>query len=449
MPRVNPNKSKGKSDKDNLSKRAGMTIGGIAGAGKAENEANSQKISIQVRNQFKRITDAIKEDPSKIGQLRELIAHSESANLLFQATIPELTISEIGAIFMNKLPLDERNKISESLGVSVRKETYADGSEVVYTTILIPHDEIESKTKVSHLNPRGYSSQDPNDISEIEVSDILQTIDNKQEASVIGYMGKDGLIHIVDGSRRRLACIKAGILLKVDLADRELDANLLSFILEQTDKANESKRMFNPVEKGIMYENLLESGLPIEEVMKRFGVKERYISDCIKISKISDKMLNLVYSRSRIGMPLLKSLKVIDDAISTKSPEEQKSIWDSIQEKRSELFALPEFGEDFILKIEDNEQVNLINKNNKRIVKEIETLLSTMGAIDQVSQRSTPSFQTVFTKSKGRVKQKVEYKTSPKGKGSVSTIKLTNFTEEQVKAALDFLEKQSESPVTA
>lgn len=463
-PRVNPNSKKvsknrkaGSNNQPNVLKGSdeGREIGGLEGSEKAVSASSTGKKRAQIKRYVMEIMKAYENQPEDI---INAIIEANVGDLMVKAGVSLAEKGEGGTVMdhehlakflSTKASFEVLSDISSELKINVRKQIFENGVEIEFQTIYVNSEDILEKTVVSKINPRGYASQDPNEISEIEVADVMKTIDENQESSVIGFMGKDGLIHIVDGSRRRLACIKADVALRIDLADKEIDVDTLSYIIKKTEEASESRRDHNPVEKGFLYKGLLDLGLPLEKVMERYSIEERSIRDCIKLSEISDRILDLAYSRSTIGRPLLIVLKNIEAAISSMTDEEQEQVWNQIIEKRNELLDDEKYQVSYIKHLDIKKQRNTIKNNNKTLVQGIKAYLEEIGVLapkkakkESKSIEKIGKYKPVLSKSLGRKKMKVEVKSGKEGSNEVSLIKFTNFSSQDLEDALEYIQKK-------
>ncbi|MFC5079656.1 Virulence regulon transcriptional activator VirB [Vibrio thalassae] len=94
-----------------------------------------------------------------------------------------------------------------------------DGEEIICDLVKIAPAEIEEKTEVHPDNGR---SQD--DLTDASIADILPSIKASGQNTFpgIGHYLENGKIQVVDSSRRRMACIKAGSVYSIFVARRTL-----------------------------------------------------------------------------------------------------------------------------------------------------------------------------------------------------------------------------------
>lgn len=147
----------------------------------------------------------------------------------------------------------------------------------------IDHDKIEEVTCVpSDINGRTQEQLDENSLS-----DIMETIKDAQYYEAIGYIDEDGNIIVLDGSRRRAACILAGCDFLIYVCNNlinKADAKILAARL-QTAKEH------NIQEKGRTWQSLKDEGYKQKELAEMFQTSEATISRGLKYNQIDRDLM--------------------------------------------------------------------------------------------------------------------------------------------------------------
>ncbi|MEB5707938.1 ParB family protein [Pantoea anthophila] len=165
-----------------------------------------------------------------------------------------------------------------------RTFTLKSGAKATFVRQLIPHDDIETRTSVDPaINGRDQSSLTPESLQE-----ITRTITLQQFFPAIGRVNGDK-IEIMDGSRRRAACILSGASLEVlvtadalSLADaRQLAADI------QTAKEH------NLRELGLRFMLMNENGMSKSEIAKAEGISNAKVSRAFQAAAVPAEFIGL------------------------------------------------------------------------------------------------------------------------------------------------------------
>ncbi|EGU44708.1 DNA-binding protein parB [Vibrio ichthyoenteri ATCC 700023] len=153
--------------------------------------------------------------------------------------------------------------------------------------------DIESSTAVDVSNIR-----DQEQLTAENLQDIISSIDDIQLYPAIGYLD-DGIVKIVDGSRRRKAAIIKNCQYVVEVANCKLSLK----DAEEIVRISEQKKKLSYVEWGRFYQAKLSQGIyPDAKTMADAeGVSTGYLSLCINAAKVPNELLNLFLDNSLIA----------------------------------------------------------------------------------------------------------------------------------------------------
>ncbi|MGF1716688.1 hypothetical protein L4D08_17625 [Photobacterium chitinilyticum] len=153
-------------------------------------------------------------------------------------------------------PVTNKIKLPSGQEISLRLHTYK-GSE-----------EIQKHVRVDPLNIRR-----PEELTRDKLADIYDGIANgNQITNAIGYQGEDGLVYVVDGSRRMTCADMADAPLRVDVSDTKIAPKDAEFIVLQSDK----RKAFSYLDWGHYFAaklNLLKDEAP-DLTQKQFAENE-------------------------------------------------------------------------------------------------------------------------------------------------------------------------------
>ncbi len=205
-------------------------------------------------------------------------------------------------------------------GAQTMTQVLHGGRLVRFDRVVVPHNEIESRTRVSPLNPRVDTPLTIND-----VKDILSTLDAHENSALtqvaFGYYDHDRVISAVDGRRRRFACLQCKnskpdftIWVTEETLTIE-DANILDEIMESALKKT-------AVEAGRFWLKLIdERGIDktdkdeMTQFAETLGVSESTFKRNLRLAKVRPEVLELAYAPSHLGYSLLNKLLTIDEEL--------------------------------------------------------------------------------------------------------------------------------------
>ncbi|USP15862.1 ParB/RepB/Spo0J family partition protein [Vibrio gazogenes] len=174
----------------------------------------------------------------------------------------------------------------------------------------IPADRIATQTTVFERNAREQSF-----LNEHALSDILSTLqDRGQQYPAVGRRSTDGMIEVLDGSRRRMACLlaKQDFLVYVAAGINEDHAKFLS------DVANAHKPL-SLYEKGKEMQAKLDSGEADDQkaLAKMFQCSEALVSGALKAAALPLELLQAYPNVVELGRPTIvklhKQYSVLDE----------------------------------------------------------------------------------------------------------------------------------------
>lgn len=162
------------------------------------------------------------------------------------------------------------------------------------------HD--ESIIFVAEDNPRNQEN-----LSAIDVSDILETIDEKDIIyPAYGFKNKDGAIEIIDGSRRFYSAKLKNIDYPIYVTDEILDLE----DVHEFDRVDGATLARTCVENG-QYWLQLQKKLGIETIKELADYLNRpyqTVNSAVTTASVKDSVMKLCFSPSRIGRTLVKKL---------------------------------------------------------------------------------------------------------------------------------------------
>lgn len=165
-----------------------------------------------------------------------------------------------------------------------RTFTLASGKTACFARKLIHHADIEKSTFVDpQVNGRDQST-----LSEESVKDIIRTIPLQQFFPAIGRENQ-GRIEIMDGSRRRVACIYSGASLEVLVTSDELslsDARQLAADL-QTAKEH------NLRELGLRFMLMNKNGMSKSDIAKAEGISNAKVTRAFQAASVPSEFIAL------------------------------------------------------------------------------------------------------------------------------------------------------------
>lgn len=159
------------------------------------------------------------------------------------------------------------------------------GGKEDFIRVTVEHSQIEILTRV----PADINARTQEQLDESNLWDILESIDDGQYYEAIGYLDENGKIVILDGSRRRAACLIAGKDYQVYVCQNAIsnkDAKILATRL-QTAKEH------NIQEKGRSWQSLKDEGYLQKDLAEMFNTSEATISRGLKANQVDRGLMSL------------------------------------------------------------------------------------------------------------------------------------------------------------
>ncbi len=162
--------------------------------------------------------------------------------------------------------------------------TLKSGKTATFVRQLVPHDDIEAKTFVDpQINGR-----DQKTLTEESVKDITRTITLQQFFPAIGRM-KGDRVEIMDGSRRRAACLFSGASLEVLTTVDELDISDARQLAADIQTAKEH----NLRELGLRFMLLHEAGMSKSDIAKAEGISNAKVTRAFQAAAVPVEFIEL------------------------------------------------------------------------------------------------------------------------------------------------------------
>lgn len=199
--------------------------------------------------------------------------------------------------------------------------TLKSGKTATFSRQVVYHGDIEKLTFVdSAVNGRDQSF-----LTEANLADILRTITMQQFYPAIGRM-VEGRIEIMDGSRRRAACIIAGMPLVILVTQDELelsDARQLAVDI-QTSKEHSLR------EQGKRFEIMYASGMNKIQIAEAEGISQAKVTRAFQAAAVPDEIISLFSNISDLTIDDYQALlKLTEEAEGKRVPI--KELVDSVR----------------------------------------------------------------------------------------------------------------------
>lgn len=154
-------------------------------------------------------------------------------------------------------------------------------------------DNIEASTEVDVSNIR---IQDL--LNDESLKDILSSIEVGQLYPAIGYM-ENGIVKIVDGSRRRKASILRNCSFSVEVADCKISLK----DAEEIVRISEQKRKLSYIEWGKYYQSKIDNNVypDAKRLAEKEGVSTGYVSLCLNAAKLPKEVIDVFIDLSLIS----------------------------------------------------------------------------------------------------------------------------------------------------
>lgn len=185
-----------------------------------------------------------------------------------------------------------------------RTFTLKSGKSATFTRQLIPHGDIASRTYVdTRINGRDQAT-----LTEESVRDITRTIGLQQFFPAIGRQ-QDNRIEIMDGSRRRAACLFAGASLEVLVTSDELDISDARQLAADIQTAKEH----NLRELGLRFALMNQNGMSKSDIAKVEGISNAKVTRAFQAASVPAELIALFPVVSELTLPDYQLLLDVTD----------------------------------------------------------------------------------------------------------------------------------------
>ena len=179
---------------------------------------------------------------------------------------------------------------------------FGHGVKALFKLITIQPEDIESKTTVYRGNARIQSA-----LNAFTLRDLLPSVrTNGMTFPAIGRQLPDGTYEVLDGSRRRMACLLARqpyyLYITNSSLINESNAQYLS------DVANVHKQL-SQYEQGRRYSELLKSGLSLEDVARQEGISKPKVCQARDAYELPEAFYHAHASGFELGRPRITSYR--------------------------------------------------------------------------------------------------------------------------------------------
>ncbi|CAM3943183.1 ParB family protein [Xenorhabdus thuongxuanensis] len=180
-----------------------------------------------------------------------------------------------------------------------RTFTLASGKKVIFTSQHIPANELQEKTFVDPT----INGRDQSMLTEESLQDIIRTIHLQQFFPTIGRI-VNGKIEILDGSRRRAACIFLNIGLDVLVASEDINVKDARQLAADLQTAKEH----NLRELGLRFQLMLDSGMTKSEIAKVEGISNAKVTRAFQAASVPIEIISFFPIVSELSLPDYKFL---------------------------------------------------------------------------------------------------------------------------------------------
>lgn len=213
-------------------------------------------------------------------------------------------------------------RLMESAG-NTRTFTLKSGKTATFVFTAVMCDEIEEKTFVDQsINGRDQSLLTPE-----SVSDISRTISLQQFFPAIGRE-VNGRIEILDGTRRRLACILSKTKFDILVTKDEIDAADARQLASDIQTAREHSLR----ELGKRFEFMYSNGMNKDEIAKAEGISPAKVSRAFQAAAVPDPVVSVFSDISELTLSDYQLLLKIFQNAENKDVSAE-SLADNVQEK--------------------------------------------------------------------------------------------------------------------
>lgn len=217
-----------------------------------------------------------------------------------------------------------------------RTFTLKSGAKATFVRQLIPHDDIATRTSVdTGINGRDQSTLTPESLQE-----ITRTITLQQFFPAIGRVNGNQ-IEIMDGSRRRAACLLSGASLEVLVTADALSLSDARQLAADIQTAKEH----NLRELGLRFKLMHENGMSKTEIAKAEGISNAKVSRAFQAAAVPAAFIELFPVVSELTLQDYQLLLDIGEEAKAEAIEISELV-DEIRQKLNDDMALQNAGMD-------------------------------------------------------------------------------------------------------
>lgn len=203
----------------------------------------------------------------------------------------------------------DKERLNNNLGTNEHRKkiiTLSSGRKVVfYKEHILPEDVEGGTFVISEHNGRDQTA-----LTRESLKDIMRTLPLQQFYPVIGVRN-NGLIEVLDGSRRRAAAILCGVGLDVMITDDKLNSNEA----RQLSKDIQTSVEHNIREIGMRLITMKSSGLTQKEIAKAENISQAKVTRAIQAAKVSAELLSLFPNHNELLFPDFKALLSVEQSL--------------------------------------------------------------------------------------------------------------------------------------
>lgn len=212
-------------------------------------------------------------------------------------------------------------------GIQSRVFTLKSGKTATFTMKHIAHSDI---TELTYVDPQ-INGRDQSTLTEASVSDISRTIGLQQFFPAIGRM-QGGRIEIMDGLRRRAACIYTGAGLDVLVTADELDMSDARQLAADIQTAKEH----NLRELGLRFMLMYENGMSKGDIAKVEGMSAAKVSRAFMAASVPSEIIDLFPVVSELTLSNYQLLLEVTDEAKAEGVDIQ-GMADTAREQLSDI----------------------------------------------------------------------------------------------------------------
>ncbi len=225
-----------------------------------------------------------------------------------------------------------------------REFTLKSGQKATFRRIVVPYEELESRTFVD----QNVNGRDPSSLKEASLQDILRTLHLQQFFPVIGRVVEDGLIEILDGSRRRASALIAKVGLEMLVTNDPISASDARQLAADIQTAKEHSIR----ELGLRFEVLRAQGMSNIEIAKQEGLSNSTVTRAFQAASVAPEIVATFPVASELAFSDYKILLEVTNQIKLKGLDINEVITDvQSQIDENETALLPDEQKNLIVSL--------------------------------------------------------------------------------------------------